>query len=173
MDSKHIEQLLEKYWNCETSLEEEKELRTYFGGSAIPSQLKETAQLFRYFEEEKKKSAGESFDEAIIKQVHPRKGAKVVQMLSNIRLSRIAAGVVVVLAAAYFIHLEVKKAYPDPIEDTYSDPKLAFEETKKALLMISRGFGKGKSEAGRIRMFNDAERQIQGKEEDKKQKINI
>ena len=28
MDSKQIEQLLEKYWNCETSLEEERVLRT-------------------------------------------------------------------------------------------------------------------------------------------------
>ena len=36
MDSKHIEQLLEKYWSCETSLEEEKQLREYFRGEDIP-----------------------------------------------------------------------------------------------------------------------------------------
>ena len=30
MDYKYIEQLLERYWNCETSLEEEQILRSFF-----------------------------------------------------------------------------------------------------------------------------------------------
>ena len=30
MDYKYIEQLLERYWNCETSLEEEQILRAFF-----------------------------------------------------------------------------------------------------------------------------------------------
>ncbi len=47
MDSKHIEALLEKYWNAETSLEEEKELHEFFGGTNMPDHLKEAAELFR------------------------------------------------------------------------------------------------------------------------------
>jgi len=78
-----------------------------------------------------------------------------------------------VVAATYFIRQEVRKAYPEPVEDTYSDPKIAFEETKKALMMISKSFGKAKNEAGKIKMFNDAEKKIQGKEEDKGQDVNI
>ena len=54
MDFKNMEQLLEKYWNCETSLEEEQQLRDFFKGNAIPEALNETASLFRFFEEEKK-----------------------------------------------------------------------------------------------------------------------
>ena len=38
MDSKQLEQLLEKYWNCETSLEEEKQLREHFRGE-VPENL--------------------------------------------------------------------------------------------------------------------------------------
>ena len=38
MDFKEREDLLRKYWNCETSLEEEKQLREYFGGENIPEQ---------------------------------------------------------------------------------------------------------------------------------------
>jgi hypothetical protein len=173
MDSKHIELLLEKYWNCETSLEEEKELRDYFGGTGIPDQFKETSELFRYFEAEKNKSLNENFDQAVTKQIRQRQGGKIIKMFSLVQVSRIAAGVLVVVAATYFIRQEVRKAYPDPVEDTYSDPKIAFEETKKALMMISKSFGKAKSEAGKIKAFSEAEKKIQGKEEDKVGDANI
>ena len=36
MDYKYIEQLLERYWNCETSTEEEQILRIFFQQKAIP-----------------------------------------------------------------------------------------------------------------------------------------
>ncbi len=166
MDSKHMEQLLEKYWNCETSLEEEQQLRDFFKGNAIPESLNETASLFRFFEAEKKKSLGDSFDAAVTKELKKRQGGKIINMVSWIQMARIAAGVLVVVAATYFIRQEVRRAYPEEetVTDTYSDPQLAFEETKKALMMIGKGFGKAKSEAGKIKMFNEAEKKIQGKE---------
>ena len=34
MDYKYIEQLLERYWQCETSVEEESELRAFFSKGA-------------------------------------------------------------------------------------------------------------------------------------------
>ncbi len=37
MDSKYIEQLLERYWQCETSLEEEAQLRAFFTEATFPS----------------------------------------------------------------------------------------------------------------------------------------
>ena len=39
MDSKYIEQLLERYWQCETSLEEEACLRAFFSGNDVPGHL--------------------------------------------------------------------------------------------------------------------------------------
>jgi hypothetical protein len=95
----------------------------------------------------------------------------VVKMMFNV--SRIAAGLVVVVAATYFVREEIRKSYPPEIADTYSDPKLAFEETKKALMMISKGFGKARKETQRINLLNEAEQKIQRKEENKKESINI
>ncbi len=64
MDSKYIEQLLERYWNCETSLEEEKQLRDYFLGADIPAQWKGASVLFRYFDRQKKdRLTGQAFDQ--------------------------------------------------------------------------------------------------------------
>ena len=160
MDSKQLEQLLEKYWNCETSLEEEKQLREYFRG-AVPENLKETADLFRYFEMQQGQSVDASdFDAVVrkkIKQQQPQ--GRSVKMFSN--YARIAAGLIVVITATYFVRLEVRKAYPPEIVDTYSDPKLALEETKKALMMISKGLNKAQKEAGKIKVFNEAEEKLQ------------
>ncbi len=172
MDSNEIKQLLEKYWNCETSLEEEQQLREYFRGNNVPESLKETSELFRYFEKQKKESLVQGFDGEIMNRIKAESPqGKVVKMMFNV--ARIAAGLVVVVAATYFVRQEIRKSYPPEIADTYSDPKLAFEETKKALMMISKGFGKAQKEARKINLLNEAEQKIQGKEEDKKNSINI
>ncbi len=171
MDSKQIEELLEKYWNCETSLEEEQQLRDYFRGD-VPEQMKETADLFRYFEWQQKQTVSNpDFDSVVrnkIKQHRPQ--GKVIRMFYN--YGRIAAGLVVVIAATYFVRHEIRKAYPEEIVDTYSDPKLALEETKRALMMISKGFNKAQSEAGKIKVFNEAEERLQG-ESKEKEEVNI
>jgi len=87
---------------------------------------------------------------------------------------RIAAGLVVVVAATYFVRQEVRKAYPADVVDTYSDPKLALEETKKALMLISKSFNKAQKEASRIKVFNEAEEKIQGKSiDDSKESVKI
>lgn len=170
MDSNHIGELLEKYWNCETSLEEEQTLKTYFAQDDIPEALKETAALFRFFEAEKNKRVEENFDATVTKQIKARRVGKVVSMLSFAQVARIAAGIVVVVAAIYFVRQEVREAYPEEVAvtDTYDDPQAAFEETKKALMMISRSFGKARSEAEKIKMFNDAEKKIKNDEDEKK-----
>ncbi|MCE7863703.1 MAG: hypothetical protein DYG99_09195 [Bacteroidetes bacterium CHB5] len=161
MDSKQIHQLLEKYWNCETSLEEERALREYFRGQ-VPENLDEVAGLFRYFESQQQKEiSSQDFDGQVKQQIrqHRPKGK-----LINLAFAlRIAAGLVVVMVAAYFVRQEIRKSYPAEVADTYSDPQLALEETKKALMMLSKGFNKAEKEAGRLKIFNEAEQKIQSK----------
>ena len=171
MDFKNIELLLEKYWRCETSLEEEQQLHNFFRGEDVPDSMKGSAALFRFFDAEKNKVLNEKFEQVVTKQLRQRQGGKVISMVSFTNIARIAAGILVVVVATYFIRQEVRKSYPKELQDTYSDPKMAFEETKKALMMISNSFGKAKKEAGKMKMFNDAEKKIQSKP--KSEKINI
>jgi hypothetical protein len=160
MDSKNVEELLKKYWNCETTLEEEKQLREYFGGNNIPEHWKETAPLFRYFEEAKKKSLNDvAFEGQVMHKVHAPRQGKLVRLVYN--SMRIAAGLAVVIASVWFIRSEMRKTTPQAVVDTYDDPKLAFEETKKALLMISKSFGTAEEQARKINMFNEAQEEIQ------------
>jgi hypothetical protein len=166
MDSKKIEELLNKYWDCETSLEEEQELREYFKESNIPEQYKETASLFRYFNHRKKKTIDDaSFDKEVLRKVKTGSKGKVVSLVYN--AMRIAAGIAVLVVAVYFVRTEIRKSTPQEIVDTYDDPKLAFEETKKALQMISKSFGNAEEKAKKLNLFNEAQEEIQKSKETK------
>lgn len=167
MDSSRIEELLKKYWNCETSLEEEEQLRVFFQGKNIPDQFKETAGLFRYFESQKKKSLNDpTFDNQLVAKVSTVK-SKTVKLLYN--SMRIAAGVAVLMVAIWFMRDEIKGTTTTAqVEDTYDDPKLAFEETKKALLIISKSFQSAESQAKKINLFNEAQQEISKKNEEVK-----
>ncbi len=66
MDYKYIEQLLERYWNCETSLQEESILRNFFAQNDVPAHLKPYQSLFRCQEEMANEHISEDFDERIL-----------------------------------------------------------------------------------------------------------
>lgn len=67
MDYKYIKQLLERYWNCETSLEEEDILRTFFSQEDIPSELESYKALFTYeLGESKNEALGDDFDQKMM-----------------------------------------------------------------------------------------------------------
>jgi len=170
MDLHEVEKLLEKYWQCETSLEEEQALRDFFK-AGIPASHKGAGEFFQFLHAEKEKTLSKNFDGVVTKKLRTRQGGKVIQMIGYGNLARIAAGIVVVVAATFLIRQEVRKSYPKELQDTYSDPKMAFEETKRALEMISNSFGKAKKEASKMQMLNEAEKKIQSKRVD--EKINI
>jgi hypothetical protein len=160
MDFNNMEELLKKYWNCETTLEEEKQLREFFAGNNIPDQWKETAAMFRYFDAVKKKSINDlAFDGQVLRNVNATKESKVRRLVYN--AMRIAAGLAVVIAATWFIRTEIRSSMPQEVVDTYDDPKMAFEETKKALLIISKSFGTAEAQTRKINMFNEAQEEIQ------------
>lgn len=159
MDSEKINELLNKYWNCETTLEEEEQLQHYFRSSNVPEALKETAALFTYFEHRRKKNLTDiSFDARVLKAVRKPKGQIATLAYNSMR---IAAGIVVLVLAIWLVRMEVRKSSPVPeTADTYNDPKLAFEETKKALMMISKSFSTAEEQAKKINLFNEAQKDL-------------
>jgi hypothetical protein len=162
MDSEKIDDLLKKYWNCESSLEEEQQLQEYFQKGIIAERHKDTAPLFRYFQETKKKSLNDvSFDAQVLNKVQKPGAAKVIKLMQN--SMRIAAGISVLLMATWFVHTELKNTNTQEELDTFNDPQLAFEETKKALMMISKSFGRAEEETKKINLFNEAAQEIQNK----------
>ena len=70
MDYKYIEQLLERYWKCETSLEEEEILRTFFSQKDVPADLLPFRSVFVYEQQERKENVlGDDFDQKIMEMI--------------------------------------------------------------------------------------------------------
>ena len=71
MDYKDIEQLLERYWQCETSVEEEATLRDFFVKEEVPAHLLRYKNLFVYQQVQQEVGLGEDFDARILAEVEP------------------------------------------------------------------------------------------------------
>lgn len=69
MDSEYIKQLLERYWRCETSLEEEMQLRTFFNGSNVPEHLLRYKDLFVYQQFQQEEHLGDDFDARVLAEI--------------------------------------------------------------------------------------------------------
>lgn len=69
MDSNYIEQLLERYWQCETSQEEEAQLRAFFNGEEVPRHLSRYKDLFVYQQLQQEIRLDEDFDARVLAQI--------------------------------------------------------------------------------------------------------
>lgn len=166
MDSKQLEELLQKYWDCETSLEEEERLREYFRTHDVPENFKEATVLFSYFDRQRQKAVGPQFEDKVVKKLKSPAGKSIKIDFRQTGVwqtsLRIAAGVAVLIAAVYFVAYEIHTKNTDDVamEDTFDSPEKALEETKKALLMISKGFGKAEQQAKKINVLNEAQDKV-------------
>ena len=64
--NEYIEQLLERYFNAETTLEEEQTLRTFFSSSDVPARLEQWRALFVADSDE---TLGDDFDARILSMI--------------------------------------------------------------------------------------------------------
>ena len=69
MDYKYIEQLLERYWECQTTLEEEAILRTFFRQEDVPASLLPYRQLFLEEDAMANEHLGEDFADRMLRLV--------------------------------------------------------------------------------------------------------
>ena len=118
MDYKYIEQLLERYWQCETTLQEEAILRTFFSQEDVPAELQQYKALFAC-ELQKEEPLGDDFDMRILEKIGEAPKAKVVTLKDHLMpLFRAAAIVAIVLTLG--------NAAQTPWEWGWDDPKDAY-----------------------------------------------
>ncbi len=147
MDYKRIEQLLERYWNCETSVEEENELRAFFSDNDIPETLRSYKDIFVYQSLQQDMKISSDFDTRMLSQVEeePVRIRKVSFIRKIYPLMRAAVVVGVFLALSNVVHHTMfKDDVPmdynyDAYTDTYTDPEIAYETVSSALMILSEG----------------------------------
>ena len=97
MDYKYIEQLLERYWQAETTLQEETILRSFFSQDDVPADLLKYKPLFDC-EQQREEPLGDDFDTRILEMTGEEKQtAKVVTLTSRLMPLFKAAAIVAII----------------------------------------------------------------------------
>lgn len=100
MDYKYIEQLLERYFECQTTLEEECILRSFFSQDDVPASLLKYSGLFAYEQAEVHDDClGEDFDrrmERIIDEPRPVR-ARTISLTQRLKPLFKAAAIVAII----------------------------------------------------------------------------
>jgi len=127
MELDNIKSLLEKYFEAETTIAEENELKSYFSSSNVAPELEQYKPMFGYFSEAKYEQPNH---QATIQSKTKR----------NLTWISIAASVVVLFGiGAFYFNQETQN------QDlgSFENPEIAFRETQKALDLLSGNFNKG------------------------------
>lgn len=124
MDYKYIEQLLERYWAAETTLEEEGILRTFFSQKDIPAELEPYRTLFTYeMAESESHHLGEDFDARILAMIQEKTPAIVkaheISMSQRFMPLFKAAAVVAII-------LTIGGALQRPWDASWNDPRIDY-----------------------------------------------
>lgn len=153
MDYKYIEQLLERYWQCETTLDEEEILRTFFNQKDVPAELAKYTTLFAYEHQSSETAAlDSSFDERVMAEIEgasPVK-ARVISLSAVLRpLFKAAAVVAIVVTignAAQFSFTDGDSGSDDTnvaagYKKTYTtgEPSVAYEITQSVADTLLNG----------------------------------
>lgn len=127
MESNRITEILEKYFQGETSSAEELELKNYFSSSDVAQHLEHYKPLFGYFSQAKE----QKFKHELPLQTKKR----------NVAWLSIAASVVVLLGISTFTYFHSTTQKQDL--GSYENPEVAFEATQKALELLSENVNVG------------------------------
>ncbi|MBQ4023157.1 MAG: pyruvate ferredoxin oxidoreductase [Prevotella sp.] len=119
MDYKYIEQLLERYWECETSLQEEEILRSFFSQDNVPGSLLQYKALFTYEQTQKQTEVlGEDFDDRMAELVAEQQPVKARTVSLTQRLMpffRAAAIVAIILTLGNALQVAFVQEAPSTI----------------------------------------------------------
>ena len=147
MDYNQINTLLEKYWEGETSLAEEKQLKSYFRQSNIADEHRELMPLFGWIEVEEEKLLSDKFDQDLLAKLDKPQPAK--RRSWVFYLSRVAA-VGALLFSIWFLYNDSTFSN-DPLaeytEEEILEAKLAYQQVKEALVLMSSKMNKGTDSA--------------------------
>lgn len=152
MDYKYIEQLLERYWQCQTSVEEERILRDFFSQKEVPDHLKRYCALFTFQQKEKELKLGADFDQKILSRIEEPavRAQRNTIMVKLMPFYKAAAAVAIILSLGFAAQRSFETNTKQPgvsynyngYKDTYSDPQVAFEQVSSALKTVSEGLRK-------------------------------
>lgn len=168
MEYNEIRNILEKYWEGESSLAEEAQLRDFFSrhDGDLPADLREVAPLFAYFH-----AAGEKEEMPELFTDEPAPWEKPTATIVRpfwYGWMKYAAVLLMAAGLGYSIFSYQQKRQVEETSgdmaftDTYSDPKVAYKETQRALKLLSKNLNTGKEQMEKLSYFHEATQMVKG-----------
>ena len=142
-----IEELLNKYWQGNTTLQEEAELKNYIQKSEIGTPM---AQYVAQLKKQQQVLPNRAFE-------HPGKKQRQTWL-------SIAASLVLGISVAFWVLNDAKSQREYVIED----PQEAYEMTRKALFMVSATLNEGAAYSQPLSKINEAQDLISTTKDEKK-----
>lgn len=134
MDYKYIEQLLNRYWECETTMEEENILRAFFKLQNLPEHFEQYKPLFDYESEQANLTTSEGFEERVLRKIQQEgneKGETKKKRTAFISL-RPLYNAVAMVAIVCMVALAAQHTFSNQQEeewDTTSTPEMSYKES--------------------------------------------
>lgn len=159
MDLKRIELLLQRFYNGESTIDEEKELKDFFITNDVPRHLWAEQEMFTYFHtvsknmipdqglESKIMNAVEEAEQEAAKRFAGRK--KILYIVTS------TAAVVAILIVSYFAFI-----FSPSMQDTYNNPEIAYLQAKETLLYVSAKLNEGTENLQALSEFDKATSQL-------------
>ena len=149
MELNRIEDILAKYFQGETSIAEENELKEYFSSSNVAQHLEQYKPMFGYFSQVKQQKSTQTI---------PLKTKK-----RNVAWLSIAASAVVLLGIGTYFYVAEKDTAPVVAQSelgTYDDPEEALAATQKALALLSNNVNVGIESVQYIKEYEQSKNKI-------------
>ena len=160
MEKKRIEKLIEKFYNGETSIGEERLLENYFSQSNIPPSLEAERDLFRFYSNARNEQLpDDKLSEMIIEAIESEGGDLTGKRRRLVYAVTSIAASILLLAGSYFIFLH--SSGTGRYQDTFDNPEIAYLETQKALLYVSEKLNSGTSELNNLKKFDKGTKELE------------
>jgi len=163
-----IRELLNKYWDGKTSLDEERDIKEFFLYAVVPSDLSEEAAYFRAMVEAPEEVLGDDFDLEVLQKagIVGQGGAKVFSINSQKSFWKFAAAAVIFGICTWAIWSNLGKFNTG--EEQFTEINInnqqeineAFNQTKQALFLVSSKFNRGNTEVSKLKKFDEAREQV-------------
>ncbi len=145
-----VRKLLERFYQGETSLEEERWLQDYLSSTSVPEELLADQELFRAFKgKEDSIVIPRDLNTKILNSIDQQERSRLrTRRIGLYSFSGLAAGLLALVAVyVFFLRTdEPKLLSAQQGIDTYADPMDAYEEAKKTLAYVSGKLNTGTSE---------------------------
>jgi hypothetical protein len=165
MELYKVEALLEKYFDGETSIAEEKELQDYFLTQQVAQHLEKYTALFNHFAVAKEQQFEQEIPLFEIEKDESRNKKR------NSGWMSIAASVVILMGIGTYVFYNSESVNNSKDLGTYDDPEVAFKETQKVLSLLSKNVNVGIESVQYVKEYQIAKNRVFRKTKNKSRGI--